>query len=61
MTTDRETFVLNPYLGNVNPGTADGLNLYNRAVTAPKLKITVDQSHARDIKTTFELDANNFG
>ena len=24
------TFVLNPYLGDVNPGTSDGLKLYNK-------------------------------
>ena len=54
-------YVLNPYLGEVNPGTADGLKLYNKAVAAPDSKIKIDQSNARDIKTTFEQDANNFG
>ena len=54
-------FVLNPYLGDVNPGTADGLKLYTKAVAAPEKKIAIDQQHAREIKDTFEDDANNFG
>ena len=54
-------FVLNPYLGDINPGTTEGLKLYNKAVAGPETKISIDQSHAREIKTSFELDANNFG
>ena len=42
-------FVLNPYLGNVNQGTTDGLKLYNKAIEAPETKIDLDQKNARDI------------
>ena len=54
-------FVLNPYLGDVNPGTADGLKLYNKAIEAPDTKIDVDQHHARDIQSLFAKDASDFG
>ena len=54
-------FVLNPYLGDVNPGTADGLKLYNKATEAPDTKIDVDQHKARDIQSLFAKDASDFG
>lgn len=54
-------FVLNLYLGDVNPDTADGLKLYKKVVAAQDSKIATHQSHAREIKTTFEFDTNSFG
>jgi len=45
----------------VNPGTPDGLKLYNKATAAPDLKISIEQSKATDIKCAFESDANDFG
>ena len=51
-------FVLNLYLGDVNPGTSEGLNLCNKAVDAP---LDIKQSHVGDVLATFEKDANNFG
>lgn len=54
-------FVLNPFFGDINPGTADGLKLYNKAVSAPETKLSIEQQHAREIKASFENDANNFG
>ena len=54
-------FVLNPFLGDVNPGTPEGLKLYNRAIAAPDEKLSIGQQNARDIITAFELDASNFG
>ena len=55
------TFLLNPYLGAVNPGTADWLKLYNKAVEAPDTKLTIGQKNAYDILASFEKDASDFG
>ena len=54
-------FLLNPYLGDVNPATADGLKLYNKAVAAPESKLTLAQKHSKDILEAFETDSSNFG
>ena len=54
-------FVLNPYLGDVNPGTPDGLKLYNKAIEAPDTKLTIGQKNSRDILNSFEKDASDFG
>ena len=54
-------FVLNPYLGDVNPGTADGLKLYNKAIDSRSEKIEINQDHVRDIQTAFHKDASDFG
>ena len=34
-------YSLNPFLGDINPGTSDGAKLYNRAIEAPKDLITI--------------------
>ena len=54
-------FVCNPYLGDVNPGTAEGLKLYNKAIEPPKTKLEINQSNSGDIMTMFEKDASDFG
>ena len=54
-------FLLNPYLGDVNPATADGLKLYNKAVAAPENKLTLAQKHNKEILEAFEADSSNFG
>ena len=55
------TFVRNPYLGDVNPGTAEGLKLYNKATDPPKTKLEINQANSGDIMTVFEKDASDFG
>ena len=55
------TFVMNPYLGDVNPGTTEGLKLYNGAIAAPNDKIEINQDCARDIQTIFEKDSGDYG
>ena len=44
------SFVMNPYLGDVNPGTTKGLKLYNKAITAPNEQVEINQDSARDIQ-----------
>ena len=52
---------MNPYLGDVNPGTTEGLKLYNKAIAAPNDKIEINQDCARNIQTIFEKDSDDFG
>ena len=54
-------FVRNPYLGDVNPGTAEGLKLYSKAIEPPKTKLEINQYNSGDIMTMFEKDASDFG
>ena len=54
-------FLTNPFFGDINPGTADGAKLYNKAIEAPKDKLSIQQSKARDVQSQFETDACNFG
>lgn len=54
-------FVINPYLGDINPSTTEGLKLYTKAIDAPDAKLNIQQSNARDVIATFEKDANDFG
>ena len=54
-------FVRNPYLGDVNPGTAEGLKLYSKAIEPPKTKLEINQYNSGDIMTMFEKDAGDFG
>ena len=56
-----EAYLLNPFLGNINPGTSEGAKLYNKATAAIEDKITISQKIARDIQTHFEIDSSNFG
>ena len=55
------TFIRNPYLGDVNPGTAKCLKLYNKAIEPPKTTLEINQSNSGDILTMFEKDASDFG
>ena len=55
------TYLLNPYLGNVNPGSVDSFKLYIKAIAAPDDKLIISQRNARDIMGTFEMDSNKFG
>ena len=54
-------YLLNPYLGDVNPTTVDVLKLYNKAIAAPETKVTLAQKHSKEIFEAFELDSSNFG
>ena len=54
-------FLTNPFFGDINPGTADGAKLYNKAIEAPKDTLSIQQSKARDVQSQFETDACNFG
>ena len=54
------SFVMNPYLGDVNPGTTEGLKLYNKAIAAPNEKVEINQDSARDIQTIFEKESGDY-
>ena len=54
-------FILDPYFGDVNPGSIIGFKLYNKAIKPPEEKLTIDQTNAWDIQATFERDPSNFG
>ena len=55
------TYSLNPFLGNINPGTTEGAKLYNKAIEAPKELLTITQKNATEIRDHFEKDARDFG
>ena len=42
-------YSLNPFLGNINPGTTEGAKLYNKAIEAPKELLAISQKNATDI------------
>ena len=50
-------YSLNPFLGDINPGTTDGSKLYNKAIEAPKELFTITQNNATEIRDHFEKDA----
>ena len=54
-------FLTNPFDGDINPGTPDGLKLYNKAIAAPEDKLSIQQKNANDIQAHFESDASDFG
>ena len=54
-------FVMNPYLGNINPGTSDGLKLYLKATEKREPQLTVSQENVKYLMPAFEADARNFG
>ena len=54
-------YSLNPFLGNINPGTTEGAKLYNKAIEAPKELLAISQKNATDIRDHFEKDARDFG
>ena len=54
-------FLTNPFFGDINPGTADGAKLYNKAIEAPTVQLSIQQRTARDVQSQFETDASNFG
>ena len=56
-----EAYLLNPFLGNINPGPLEGAKLYNKATATIEDKITIPQKNAHDIQTHFETDSSNFG
>ena len=51
-------FVLNPYLGDVNSGTAEGLKLYNKIIDSRSKKIEINQDNV-DIQTALTLNSNS--
>lgn len=55
------TFLLNPFLGDINPGTTEGAKLYRKAIEPPDKKLNICQKNARDIQSFFETDSRNFG
>ena len=55
------TFIINPFHGEINPGTEAGAKLYNKAIEAPEDKLTIQQKNANDIQSQFETDASKFG
>ena len=52
-------FLTNPFCGDINPGTADGAKLYNKAIAAPDDKLSVQQKNAKEIQSQFEADSSN--
>ena len=56
-----KSFVMKPYLGDVNPGTNEGLKIYNKYIEARSEKIEISQGNARDIQTIFEKYSGDFG
>ena len=44
-------FVLNLYLGDVNPGTVDGIKFYNKAIEAPDEKPKTNRGNVRDVQS----------
>ena len=55
------TFLLNPFLGDINPGTVEGAKLYTKAIDSPDEKLNICQKNTRDIQTFFETGSSNFG
>ena len=55
------TYSLNPFLGEINPGTTEGEKLYTKAIEAPKTLLAINQKNASDIKDRYEKHARNFG
>ena len=55
------SFVMTPYLGDVNPGTTEGLKLHNKGIISRSEKIEVNQDSARNIQTIFEKDSGDSG
>ena len=54
-------YVINPFLGNINPGTDGGAKLYSKATAERKTKLQISQKNAKDILQVFKKDASNFG
>ena len=55
------TYSINPYHTDINPGTAEGAKLYNKAIEPPDDKLSVQQKNAKDVQSQFETDASNYG
>ena len=60
-TAPTPVFVLNPFLGDINPGTADGAKLFNKATEEATTKLTITQRNAKDILSHFRKEAGTFG
>ena len=54
-------FVMNPFLGDINPGTDAGAKLFNKATEERDEKISISQRNARDIQSHFVKEAGTFG
>ena len=54
-------FILNPCLAEINPGTAEGFTLYNKAIKSRSKRSESNQENDCDIQTVFNQDASNFG
>ena len=54
-------YVMNPFLGDINPGTDGGAKLYSKATAERETKLSVSQKNAKDILQAFKKDASNFG
>ena len=39
------TFLLNPFLGDINPGTTEGAKLYTKAIDSPDEKLNICQKN----------------
>ena len=54
-------YVMNPLLGDINPGTDVGAKLYSKATAERESKLSVSQKNEKDILQAFKKDASNFG
>ena len=55
------SFVLNPFLGDINPGTDGGAKLYSKVTAKRDEKLQVSQKNSKDILQAFVKDASNYG
>ena len=55
------TFIMNPFLVDINPRTSEGAKLYNKATAKLDTKLTINQKNAKDVLSHFIKDAGRFG
>ena len=61
MAQENPVFQMDPYDGNINPGTAEGAKLFNKATAARTTLLTLSQDKAKEVVSAFEEDAREFG
>ena len=49
------TFLLNPFLGDINSGTAEGAKLYTKAIDSPDEKLNICQKMREIFKPFLKL------
>ena len=54
-------YQMDPYDGDINPGTTEGAKLFSKATQARSELLTLTQEKAKEILSAFEDDAREFG